>query len=100
MPWTAKDAPRHTRKAKSATAKRQWREVANSVLARTGNDARAIRSANAVIARRTHGLDSVKRMAMGGKVGMDKMPMHGEMRGEMKKMEHMPMHKMMMKGKS
>lgn len=57
MPWNAKDAVRHTKKAKSATAKRQWREVANSVLARTGNDARAVRAANAVIARRTNGLE-------------------------------------------
>ena len=57
MPWTAKDSTRHTKKAKSATARRQWSRVANSVLARTGNDARAVRSANAVIARRTHGLE-------------------------------------------
>ena len=57
MPWAAKDAQRHTKKARSAPAKRQWRDVANSVLARTGNDARAVRAANAVIARRTNGLE-------------------------------------------
>lgn len=57
MPWTANQALKHTKKAKSDTAKRQWREVANSVLAKTGNDARAVRAANSVIARRTHGLE-------------------------------------------
>lgn len=57
MPWNAKDAARHTKKAKSAAAKRQWSEVANSVLTKTGNDARAVRAANSVIARRTHGLE-------------------------------------------
>ena len=57
MPWNANDATRHTKKARSPAAKRQWREVANSVLAKTGNDGRAVRMANAVIARRTHGLE-------------------------------------------
>ncbi len=57
MPWQSSDAARHTRKAKSAKARSQWKEVANSVLARTGNDARAVRAANSVIARRTHGLE-------------------------------------------
>lgn len=52
MPWTEKDAIHKTKKAKSAKAKRQWRDVANSVLAKTGDDARAIKSANAVIAKR------------------------------------------------
>ena len=52
MPWTAKDATSHTKKAKSAVAKRQWKEVADSVLMKTGNESRAIREANAVVARR------------------------------------------------
>lgn len=60
MPWNAADAGRHNKKAKGAAAK-QWSSVANSVLAKTGSDARAIREANAVIARRRHGLDSVRR---------------------------------------
>jgi hypothetical protein len=60
MPWTPNQAVRHNKKAVGGKAARQWSAVANSVLAKTGNDARAIRSANAVIARRTHGLDSVK----------------------------------------
>ena len=52
MPWGAKDASRHTKKAKSAAAKRQWAEVANSVLRRTGSESRAIRAADSVVARR------------------------------------------------
>lgn len=52
MPWTAKDATRHTKKAKSAVAQRQWSKVANAVLKKTGSDARAIREANAVVAAR------------------------------------------------
>jgi len=52
MPWVSKDASRHTKKAKSPTAKRQWRHVANSVLKSTGDEGRAIREANAVVKRR------------------------------------------------
>lgn len=52
MPWTARDAARHTKKAKSPTAKRQWAHVANAVLQKTGSDARAVREANAVVGRR------------------------------------------------
>ena len=52
MPWTPDQATKHTKKAKSPTAKRQWRDVANSVLERTGDDAQAVRTANGVIARR------------------------------------------------
>jgi hypothetical protein len=55
MPWKPGDAARHNKKAKGKAAA-QWSAVANSVLAKTGNDGRAIREANAVIARRTHGL--------------------------------------------
>jgi hypothetical protein len=53
MPWSPSDGPsRHTKKAKSKVAKRQWADVANSVLKRTGDEGRAVRSANAVVARR------------------------------------------------
>ena len=34
MPWTSKDATRHTRKATSAKSKRQWAHVSNSMLSR------------------------------------------------------------------
>jgi hypothetical protein len=51
MPWTPEDASSHTKKATTQTAKRQWAEIANHVLERTGDEGRAIREANAVIAR-------------------------------------------------
>ena len=70
MPWTAADAAAYNKKAKGK-ATSQWAAVANSVLQRTGNDGRAVREANAVIARRKHGLDSVKGYAVGGKVRDD-----------------------------
>jgi hypothetical protein len=52
MPWDAKDATRHTKKAKSPKARRQWKDVANSVLQRTGNEGTAVKQANAVVKRR------------------------------------------------
>lgn len=52
MPWTPRDASRHTKKARSKTAKRQFADVANAVLAKTGDEGRAIREANAVVKRR------------------------------------------------
>jgi hypothetical protein len=53
MPWSPADAIRHTHKADTPKKKRQWADVANSQLDRTGSDARAIRSANAVVGRRS-----------------------------------------------
>ena len=64
MPWSEADAKRHTKSARSAKAKRQWSIVANSILERTGNEARAIRGANAVVSRKdraNYGLESVRR---------------------------------------
>ena len=52
MPWTAKDAKRHTRKAATPKTKRQWAAVADSTLKRTGDEGRAVRAANAAVARR------------------------------------------------
>lgn len=52
MPWRSTSAKRHTSKARTPTAKRQWAKVANAVLAKTGDEGRAVREANAVIARR------------------------------------------------
>ena len=48
MPWTAEDAERHTNSAKR---QRMWAEIANSVLAETGDEGRAIREANAMVGR-------------------------------------------------
>lgn len=52
MPWSTGDATRHTKKARSGIAKRQWRDVANSILERTGNEGRAVRGANAAVRKR------------------------------------------------
>lgn len=52
MPWTPSDATKHTKKATSATSKRQWRDVANAVLKKTGDEGRAVREANAAVAKR------------------------------------------------
>ncbi|HLI30647.1 MAG TPA: hypothetical protein VE999_21735 [Gemmataceae bacterium] len=51
MPWTSNDAERHTHKATTSELKELWAKVANESLARTGDEGRAIREANAVIAR-------------------------------------------------
>ncbi len=51
MPWTANDAERHTRKAISSELKELWTKVANESLERNGDEGRAIREANAVVAR-------------------------------------------------
>ena len=53
MPWQSSDATRHTKKATSPVAKRQWAHVADGVLAKTGNEGLAVREANGVIDRRT-----------------------------------------------
>jgi hypothetical protein len=51
MPWTDNDAEKHTRKATTPALKQLWAKVANESLDRTGDEGRAIREANAVIAR-------------------------------------------------
>lgn len=51
MPWRPEDAPRHTHKAETEELRRIWAEIANRVLAETADEGRAIREANAVIAR-------------------------------------------------
>ena len=51
MPWTPNDAERHTHKATTRELKELWAQVANESLERTGDEGRAIREANAVIAR-------------------------------------------------
>ena len=51
MPWTPNDAERHTHKATTWALKELWAKVANEWLERTGDEGRAIREANAVIAR-------------------------------------------------
>jgi hypothetical protein len=52
MPWTAGDALGHTKKANTPAKQRRWAKIANKTLDKTGDEARAIREANAVVARK------------------------------------------------
>jgi len=53
MPWTPASGPaRHTHKAKTKNQKKMWSDIANSVLSKTGDEARAVRTANGVLKRR------------------------------------------------
>ena len=45
--------PKDTHKANSCELKELWAKVANECLERTGDEGRAIREANAVVARQT-----------------------------------------------
>jgi len=45
------DAERHTHKATTSELQELWAKIANEYLERTGDEGRAIREANAVIAR-------------------------------------------------
>ena len=51
MPWTKKDAKRHTRLASTDKLKRLWAKVANATRRKTGSDMRAIRAADSVVRR-------------------------------------------------
>jgi hypothetical protein len=51
MPWTPNEAERHTHKATTSALQELWAKVANEALERTGDEGRAVREANAVVAR-------------------------------------------------
>jgi len=51
MSWTANDAQKHTHKATTSELKELWAKVANESLKRTSDEGRAVREANAVVAR-------------------------------------------------
>ena len=51
MPWSQTDAIQHTKKANTPSEQSKWAKVANSVLKTTGDDAKAVRTANSVISR-------------------------------------------------
>jgi uncharacterized protein YbjQ (UPF0145 family) len=53
MPWTPNDAQRHTHKATTPALQELWAKVANDALERLGDEARAIREANAVVGRQS-----------------------------------------------
>jgi hypothetical protein len=52
MPWTAKDAYRHTKRANTPALQGQWATIANSHLEKTGDEAAAIRIANDAVSSR------------------------------------------------
>jgi hypothetical protein len=54
MPWGPNESTKFTKKANTPKKKRQFSEVANSVLAKTGDEGRAIREANAAVAGTVH----------------------------------------------
>jgi uncharacterized protein YdaT len=56
MPWNPSDAPSHTKKARSPSAKRQFAAVANKTLKAGASEGSAIRQANAAVAKRKKGL--------------------------------------------
>lgn len=51
MPWKKSDARSKTKKADTPRKQEVWRDVANTTLERTGDEGRAVREANAVVAR-------------------------------------------------
>lgn len=51
MPWTPEEAEQHTHKASTKELQELWAKIANETLERTHDEGRAIREANAVIAR-------------------------------------------------
>ena len=52
MPWKPTEAKRHSKKANTPKKQRQWADVADSVLKKTGDEGRAIREANSVVTAR------------------------------------------------
>lgn len=51
MPWTAKDAQRHTEKANTPQLQAIWAAVANKILKQTNDEGEAIRLANAAVSK-------------------------------------------------
>ena len=51
MPWTVADARSFTKKATTPKSKRAFAQAANSVLASTHDEARAVRAGNAAAAK-------------------------------------------------
>lgn len=49
MPWTAKDAAKHTKKADTPKKARHWMHVANSALKSGDSEGSAVRQANAAV---------------------------------------------------
>ena len=65
MPWKMSDAPHHTKKANTPAKKKQVATVANKVLQESGDEGKAIRVANAAVAKhpsKKKGKKNVKRI--------------------------------------
>jgi hypothetical protein len=52
MPWKPSDAQKHTRRACTKAGKEEWAKIANKVLKESGDEGKAIRIANAAVAKR------------------------------------------------
>ena len=51
MPWSMGSALTHTKKANTPAKKKQWSSTANAVLAKSGDEGKAVRVANAAVAK-------------------------------------------------
>lgn len=54
MPWSPKDAKGKTKDASTPEKRKRWAAIANHVLARTGDEAMAIRMANQAMHGKAH----------------------------------------------
>lgn len=52
MPWSSSDSFQKTKKANTKAKKKQWVETANAVLSDSGDEGKAVRIANAAVAKR------------------------------------------------
>jgi len=53
MPWNPSDAKSKTKKASTPAKQKHWADVANAVLEKSGDEAKAIRIANSVVKKST-----------------------------------------------
>lgn len=69
MPWSMDSASKHTKKASNPATKKQWASTANSVLAKTGDDATAIKVANSAVKKHPSKKKPKTKSLAGGKSG-------------------------------
>jgi hypothetical protein len=50
-PWQPSDSAKHDKKANTPAKKKQWSATANAVLASSGDEGKAVRVANAAVAK-------------------------------------------------
>lgn len=61
MPWNPDDATKHTKKASTPKKRKQWSTVANAAREEYGDDATAIKVANAAVASTTKKAGTAKK---------------------------------------